>query len=267
MTHASRNPIARPRSLALLAILLMVAATPARTRAQSQTAPKAATDSKAVFEAASVKTSPPNQDFMSFTTLYPANRFTAKNATLGILISIAYGVDSNKILNEPGWFGSESDRYDVAAKVDGDAGLTREQMQPLLQHLLEQRFHLTTHREQRELQGYALVVAKGSPKLQPNKGAPPLAYRFENKLLVQDATLRSFAGSLELPAGRPVIDKTGIEGIYDFTLKFSTADHPDQTLPDLFTALQEQFGLKLDSQKVPVDVLVIDHVDKTPTEN
>jgi len=72
---------------------------------------------------------------------------------------------------------------------------------------------------------------------------------------------------LKIPAGRPVIDKTGIVGKYDFTLKYATANHPDSNLPDLFTAVQEQFGLKLVPQKVPVETLVIDHVDKIPTEN
>jgi uncharacterized protein (TIGR03435 family) len=261
LTIRSRHSLLR--RLVGLAMLASagIAAAPCQSNARiapAQTAPSG-------FEVASVKPAPPNDDFMSFTTVYPANRFTAKNINLGILISIAYGVDSNKILGGPDWL--DSGRYDIAAKVEGDAGLTREQMQPLLQHLVEQRFHLTAHRDTKELDGYALVVARGAPRLKASKGAPASAYRYENNMVVQNASLQTFAGMLELPAGRPVIDKTGIEGAYDFNLKYSTAANPDPDLPDLFTSLQQQLGLKLEPQKVPVAILVIDHVDRTPTAN
>jgi uncharacterized protein (TIGR03435 family) len=81
----------------------------------------------------------------------------------------------------------------------------------------------------------------------------------------QDA--EHIASVLAHRAGQPVVDKTGLTGIYDFTLSYATANDPNSNLPDLFTAVQEQFGLKLVPQKVPVDMIVIDHVDKIPTEN
>jgi uncharacterized protein (TIGR03435 family) len=132
---------------------------------------------------------------------------------------------------------------------------------------LEQRFHLSTHREMKDIPGYALVVAKGGPKLQANQGAPQVAYINPDRLLAQKASVETFAAMLAMPTRRPVVDSTGIQGMYDFDLRFAPMEANDSSLPTLFTALQEQFGLKLQSQKVPVNMLVIDHADKIPTEN
>jgi len=98
-----------------------------------------------------------------------------------------------------------------------------------------------------------------------------MAYIQFNGIRVQNAPVQLFASMLQSPTGSPVIDKTGITGNYDFDLKFAPANaregSADAALPDIFTAVQEQFGLKLVPQKVPVDFLVVDHVDRTPTEN
>jgi uncharacterized protein (TIGR03435 family) len=198
---------------------------------------------------------------------FPTNPFYAHYAPLKFLISLAYGVeDWEHIQGGPSWLGSQN--YDIEAKVDGDRALTLEQMRPLLQNLLEQRFHLTVHREQKEVTGYALVVAKGGPKLQPSKeGERPFGYILPNGIQDQNASIQSLASMLTIPAGGTVTDKTGIVGSYDFKLKYATASHPDSNLPDLFTAVEEQLGLKLEPQRAPVDFLVIDHVDKIPTEN
>lgn len=185
--------------------------------------------------------------------------------SLKVLIQIAFGVDFNQISGEPGWLNSQL--YDIIAKAEGNGGLTREQLQPRLRQLLEQRFHLITHRENEDLSGYGLVVAKGGPKLQANKGAPQLSYIHPDRLLAQNVSVQTFAAMLARPTGRPVVNNTGIEGMYDFDLRFAPMEANDSSLPSLFTALEEQFGLRLQSQKVPVNMLVIDHVDKTPTEN
>ena len=198
---------------------------------------------------------------------FPANRLFAHFMPLKSLISLAYGVeDWEYIQGGPSWL--DSQLYDIEAKVDGKALLTLEQMRPLLQNLLEQRFHLTIHRGQKEVTGYALVVAKGGPRLQTSKGGEqPFGYILPDGIQDQNAPIQSLAAMLTIPAGGPVVDKTGIAGSYDFKLKFATANHPDSNLPDLFTALQEQLGLKLQPEKIPVDFLVIDRVDKVPTEN
>jgi uncharacterized protein (TIGR03435 family) len=243
---------------------IVAVAAHSHANAQSKTTPQPAPQTQSGFEVASVRLSPPDAGFTS-TSTYPSDRFTARNATLDYLIQIAYGVEQYQISGKPDWL--ESQEYDIAAKAEGDAGLSREQMQPLLQHLLEQRFHLKTHREQKEVPGYVLVLAKGEPKLQASKGANAGGQILPNGLQGRNMSVRGLASMLVIPTGRPIVDNTGIEGMYDFNLKYAPANDPNSSLPDLFTALQEQLGLKLESQKVPVEMLVIDRVDRIPTEN
>ena len=265
MSPASRKPGSRLRSV-VVGLVICYELGPFAIRSQAPTAPPQ--PAKSTFEVASVRLSLPNAGYTSISTTYPTNRFTATNAALRLLIAVAFGVDGNNMSGGPGWLDSEY--CDITAKA-GDTGLTREQMQPLLQHLLEQRFHLTTHHEKKEVLGYGLVVAKGGPKLQANKGAPQLGYIFSNEIRIQNAPVNTLASTLAGPMRRPVVDKTGIEGMYDFDLKYAPENAPsnsaDSNLPDIFTAVQEQLGLKLEPQKVPVEILVIDHVERTPTEN
>ena len=169
-------------------------------------------------------------------------RFTATNVSLDILIALAFGVDSDQISGKPNWFSSE--QYDITAKLEGDAGLTSEQLRPLLQQLLEQRFSLAIHREMKDVQGYALVVSTGGPKLQASKGAPGHAYILANGLSCQNRSIGVLAGMLSRPTGRPVVDTTGIKGNYDITLEYAPEGPADSSLPSIFTALQEQLGLK-----------------------
>jgi uncharacterized protein (TIGR03435 family) len=244
----------------LTALLGMAVLLPSRCQAQSQ----ATRTLPLAFEVASVRLTPPNAGLFSISP-YGGDTFTARNVTLKVLIELAFGVDSGQIAGEPGWLNSQL--YDVSAKVDGKNSLTREALQAPLRQLLEQRFHLTTHRDTKDLSGYALVASKGGLKLQANKGAPQLAYIFSDRLLAQNVSLQTFASLLAAPTGRPVVDHTAIEGMYDFDLHFAPTSANDSTLPSLFTALQDQFGLKLQSQKVPVELLVIDQVNKTPTDN
>jgi uncharacterized protein (TIGR03435 family) len=198
---------------------------------------------------------------------FPTNLFTAKNASLSLLIQIAYSIDAQRqISTQPGWM--ESQQYDISAKVEGDQQLTAKQMRPLLQHLLEQRFHLQTHRETRLTSGYALVVAKGGAKLQPNKEERKSYLQiFPNGLQAMHSTTNDLTGALTVAIHQPVIDKTGLTGIYDIKLSYAPDNDSNSSLPSIFTALQEQLGLKLEPQKVPVEMLVIDHVDRIPSEN
>jgi uncharacterized protein (TIGR03435 family) len=150
-------------------------------------------------------------------------------------------------------------------------------MQPLLKNLLAQRFRLKVHRENRTVSGYEVISAKGGPKLQPAKeGARPkdMPSAFHAQLLPNEMdawgiSTETFAHILVSPAGKPVIDKTGLTGSYDIKLSYAPPNDPDaaSALPDIFTAIQEQLGLKLVPAKVPVDYLVIDHADRVPTEN
>jgi len=181
---------------------------------------------------------------------------------------MAFGVNEDQIAGKPKWI--ESQRYDVVAKPEGGIALSREELKPLLQNLLRQRFHLETHFEMRNAPGYVLVAAKGGPKLETGRSDKPPGYRIyvgPGKLKGLNWSMPYLATMLQTAAGLPVIDKTGIAGSYDIDLQFAPDLATDSPLPSLFTALRETLGLELRSQKIPVQFLVIDHVDRVPTEN
>jgi uncharacterized protein (TIGR03435 family) len=193
---------------------------------------------------------------------------------MALLIAMAFGVDSNKIEGKASWLDSES--YDVVAKPAGDRVLSNAELRPLLQHLLQERFQLATHWEKKESSGYALVVAKGGAKLQPGqtgktaktaKDGPATAFIMQDGLVGPSLSMQTFAGMLSSPLKQPVVDRTGITGNYDIRLRFAPEGSTDSSLPSIFTAVQEQLGLKLEQQKVPIEILVIDHVEKVPTAN
>ena len=152
----------------------------------------------------------------------------------------------------------------------------REQVDLMEQSLLADRFKLKVHFETRELPVYALVVAKGGPKLTPAKdGERSNISSFHSEIAAKAVTLDDFAtSSLWTPiGGRLVVDQTGLKGAYDFTLNWSqeqTAAEPGQdgapALSPIFAVIEEQLGLKLVPTKAPVEVIVIDHIEK-PTEN
>ncbi len=162
------------------------------------------------------------------------------------------------------WLGSE--HYDISAKP-GDQSLTYDQLKPMLQQLIEQRFQLVTHREMRDAQGYALVVFKDAPKLVATKGEPPKPMIWKEGLRAQNISLDTLAAMLSNPTGRKVINKTGIDGNFDIKLEYAADNALDSTLPSVFVAVQEQLGLKLVTQKVQVETLVIDHAERVPVEN
>jgi uncharacterized protein (TIGR03435 family) len=175
----------------------------------------------------------------------------------------------------------DSTVYDVSAKPDAETGPTYEQLKPMLQQLLAERFHLQTHTEEKEVKGYSLVVGKGGARLTPSKSAGPVrAAVMPDGLRAPGVDLTGLANMLALQLRQPVKDDTGIQGKFDVNLKFANdgmnlqvvsndgvASAAESTLPSIFTAIQEQLGLKLEPAKVPVKMLVIDHVDRVPTEN
>jgi uncharacterized protein (TIGR03435 family) len=217
----------------------------------------------------------------------PGGGLTATGVTLKMLIMFAYGVAGYQISGAPSWIGTE--RWDIEAKTEGVQGpVPLAQSQARLRRLLEDRFQLKTRRESRKMPIYALVATKGGPKLNPNPGDPaerkPVASFGFGSARFTDSSVASLAGQLTLYLDRPVLDQTGLNDSYDFTLKWTPApnessaqamglppraDPPapaDSTGPSLFTALQEQLGLKLKPAKGPVDILAIDHLEK-PSEN
>jgi len=208
--------------------------------------------------------------------------FRATNVPLTHLLVNAFGIRPGLISGLPAW--ANSLRWDVNAKVtDPDMkvmqNLSRQQQQQMLAALLAERFHLKTHIEFKTLPVYELVVAKNGPKLKvsavaPDSTAPGDMDVHNTDLRATGVKLSDFAMNLSAPLDRTVIDKTGLTGRYDFRLQWTpdnvannaadngAADAP----PTLFTAIQEQLGLKLQPAKGPVPTLVIDHVEQ-PTEN
>jgi uncharacterized protein (TIGR03435 family) len=243
------------------------------TAASAQTASQSPPTSQPAFEVASIHTVAPYSEDEIRRGLgdfpwsaFPTSRFFAHRLTLKMLIGLAYGVEQKYIQGGPDWLDSQA--YDIEAKVEGEHQLTYEQIKPLLQHLIEQRLKVATHRVTKMFPGYALIVAKGGEKLQSAKAdTRPHANIFSNRLQAQHMDLDHFVEILSHPVGYPVVDKTGITRNFDIDLGFAPANDPSSPLPSLFTALQEQLGLKLESQRVPVEMLVIDHADKIPTEN
>ena len=202
-------------------------------------------------------------------------RITFTVASLKNLVRTAYNVRSPHQLEAPEWMDSAT--FDVVANVP--PGATRDQANLMLQNLLADRFQLKVHRSTRELPIYALVVAKGGPKLKvavpdPNTPKPrgTLWSGGRKKFEFDNWTMAKFAPTLEPDVDRPVIDMTGLEGNYDIRLEFAESNSsalfgpPDPQAPELFTALTEQLGLRLESRTGPVEVLVVDGALRQPAD-
>jgi uncharacterized protein (TIGR03435 family) len=194
-------------------------------------------------------------------------RFTATRLPLVALIMVAYDVTPGQVVGVPGFF---TEFYDVEGKCDHP--ITKEQASHMFQALLADRFKLTVHRESREQPIYALVVGKNGVKLHESQEdiAPPQVKQSGTGFVVKSAPMATLTLILSQVVGRTVVDKTGLTGRYDFTLQYTperarregeAASNPDG-LPSIFTALQEQLGLKLESQKGPVEFIVVDHAEK-----
>ncbi len=219
------------------------------------------------FEVASVK--PNASGAMNWTFHYDPGRFTAENMPLRALIEAAYGIRDYQLSGAPGWIGSA--RYDIAAKADGKT--TDEQRSLMLQALLEDRFQLKTHRETKEHSLYALTVAKAGIKLRESAADCTTGKcggwsRNERTITGTKISVAQFVQALSDYLEIPVIDKTEFAGAFDVQLEWrpDNATVADAAGPSIFTALQEQLGLKLESRKGPIEMLVIDRVER-PGEN
>jgi len=205
--------------------------------------------------------------------------YSASNIDLKSLIANAYGVRPEQISGGPSWI--DSNHYDIEAKIvpaDGAAlqPLTKERRNLMLRSLLADRFKLVVHTETKEQPIYELVVAKSGSKLQPAKSDQPtrMIMSGSGKFSMETAQISALIYQLSPQLGRPVIDKTGLTGNYEIKLEWardsgsasSDAAPSDASAPSIFTAVQEQLGLKLVSTKGPVDTLVIDHAEP-PTAN
>jgi uncharacterized protein (TIGR03435 family) len=138
----------------------------------------------------------------------------------------------------------------------------------MAQRLLADRLKLALHRETTTMAVYNLVVGKNGPKLQKSTDSQHSGTSSKGgHVTATHVSMAEFAYQISRWTGIPVFDKTGIEGAFDFKLDYAREDHDDTDLPSIFTAVQQQLGLKLEAAKGPVEVLVIDHAEKIPTEN
>jgi uncharacterized protein (TIGR03435 family) len=221
------------------------------------------------FEVAVIRPTTAAPDAGTSVNLLEGGRIRIVNEPAKLLVRLAYQLQDSQIAGAPPWL--DTDRYDIEAKTGRPEKITPKQMPQLMQELLGERFHLKFHRETREISVYALTVAKGGPKLKlaaEGEGAGMNTHpRSKTSQAVATATsMDLLAKYLGNRLGRIVVDKTGLSGDYDFTLEWAPDAAADSTAPPLVTALREQLGLRLESQKAPVEVLVIDAISR-PSEN
>jgi uncharacterized protein (TIGR03435 family) len=241
-----------------------------------------AANANPAFEVATIKPSDPARPGQ-IVTLRGVEVITT-NTTLHDLINLAYWLHPKQLAGGPAW--TESDKFDLTGKPDAPGQPSVDQMKMMIQKLLADRFQLKFHFEKRELPVYAIRIAKTGAKItksdaDPNglpgwnfgRNASGTVFTFRNSPMSQ------FTALLQNSMDRPVVDQSGLSERYDFTLTFTpdapqaaligvpppAADNPDAA-PDLYTAFQQQLGLKLEATKAPVDVMVIDKAEK-PSDN
>lgn len=225
------------------------------------------------FEVASVKPNLSGSGSSSYHTTHGEVRM--QNLSLKRLIELAYGMHECCV-SGPGWL--ETVKFDIDAKPS--APVPDDRIAPMLQALLIERFKLAVHRESKVLPAYALVVAKSGSKLHPSEpGNGSSLNSHNNQMTAQRVTMAGLAEFLSRRLERPVIDQTGIVGGFDFNLDWTPdeatppapGDTAERRRPDyisaILAALQPQLGLRIEAEKLPMDVLVVDHAERTPTEN
>ena len=238
--------------------------------------PAMAPDANPGFEVATIKPSKPGQPGKLFNLR--ETRFTTLNTTLVDLITFAYAVQQKQISGGPDWI--SSDKFDIDGEPDVPGTPSNSQLTTMVQKLLADRFQLKFHRDTKEMSAYVLTVAKNGPKLEKNErdpaGVPALFFRQLGVLTVTNATMADFAGVMQTAVfDRPVVDQTGLQGRWDFVLKWTPDESQFSGLgvkvpppsddadapPPLFTAIQQQIGLKLETGKPQIPIIVLDHVE------
>ncbi|SPE25163.1 conserved exported hypothetical protein [Candidatus Sulfopaludibacter sp. SbA3] len=219
------------------------------------------------IEVASIKLSRDTKADSNFDSA-PGGRLTATNITVRYLIRLAYAVEDYQVERTPAWV--DGDLYDIAAKSSGGKTTSLEEERSVVRELLTDRFQLATHRETKQLPVYLLVVGKNGSKLTAhNDGSGAKTRKSCGHLAGTRVTADVIALMLARQFERNVLNQTGLPGKYDFQLDFTPDSGPcpvDSGQPSIFTAVQQQLGLKLESGKGPVETLVIDKVER-PSEN
>jgi uncharacterized protein (TIGR03435 family) len=259
------------RVAAVLGLVAAGLSTAPQTRGQSQPA------SPLAFEVASVKPSKPGARGGGIRPLPGGQSYVATNVPVRLIIRLMYYLSESQLTGGPAWLNTEL--YDVEARAEHPSNV--DQLHQMFQTLLAERFKLRFHRETRELPAFVLSVDKSGSKLKLNSTPEPFEIPIKGSgrggVVGQRVPMTYFAWFLSQQVGRPVVDRTGLGQHYDFTLQWTPEPLPSASAeareplpsadgPTIFTALREQLGLKLQSEKAPVEVFVIDSAER-PLEN
>lgn len=214
---------------------------------------------------------PPGQHMGMFQFVYPGGMLRATATTLQFLLEWAYGIQPSQHAGGPSWM--ETDRYDIVAKAEGNA--TDAEMRLLTQRLLAERFKLKLHREKKDVSAYMLRLGKTAPKLLPPKPEETRSLRVvpqtgpDQKIasyhvIATRYSLKQLTDVFARQLGVVIVNQTGLDGDFDFTLDLTPDENRQSPLEPtlLMTAMREQLGLTLRSEKAPVEVLVIDGAEK-----
>lgn len=229
------------------------------------------------FEVATIKPVEHSAKSSRFIVMQGDDRFVEKDYTLKLLIAAAYDVSPRTISGGPGWM--DADHYDIVAVTPGEVRPTHEEQMAMLRTLLRERFKLALHREQKVFSVYDLEVAKGGPKLKasalpPDTPAALVSVVYPQRVVLpaRNATMGDLVSLMQRAMlDRPVVDKTGLSGRWDFDLEWApdetqfggelTPASEDAPSPPLFTALQQELGLKLVATRGPVEAMVVDRAE------
>lgn len=268
----------RHKALLFCAAALLAFATPTTIAQQNGTGQQAASPMSPMaagahpsFEVATIKPADPSE---TGNFIVGGRRLVIEGQTVNDLISFAYAVHRKQIVDRPAWL--ETERFDIDGQADLPGVANLHQVQEMLQKLLLDRFGLKLHRDKRDLSIYVIKVTKGGPKLVQSAanayGLPTQSGHGQGSQQQRRFTNNSmsdFALGMQNYMDRPVVDETNLPGRYDFTLRWTPDNVPTNepgAAPGIFTAIQEQLGLKLEATKGPADVLVIDHIER-PSPN
>jgi len=229
------------------------------------------------FEVATVKLSPPPPEIDRININlgnFRNGKLTFGNASLSDCLKYAYGIVSDAQIAGPDWIKSKSVRFDIVAQAPPDT--PRPKLELMLRNLLADRLKVVLHHEQRALPYVALVVGKNGPKMkevQPDRAGPQNGAA-RGRIAGNQVSMQLLATLLSRFERETVVDMTGLKGVFEMKLEWTPDDGRPAVLngvviegPSLATAVQEQLGLKLESRKGPLDVLVVDHAEMAPTEN
>ena len=234
------------------------------------------------FEVATIKPVDPDAKAGRYIVMQGTHRFVEKAYTLKLLIAAAYDLNPRTISGGPGWI--ESDHYDIVAVTPGEIRPTHDEQMSMLRDLLTERFKLTFHREEKVFSIYELQIVKNGPKLKASTAPPDdppalISTVYPQRIVMpaRNVTMSDLTRLMQRAIlDRPVVDKTGLSGRYDFDLEWA----PDETqfggevppasaeaqAAPLFSAIQQQLGLRLEATKGPVQALVVDRAER-PSAN